>query len=587
MILLRPCFLARYRAVFAAMLFLASASDGLAGPGERELPLAKLRNDPTSFRADADPSGGLTWWLPPGPDTFVLPISAGVVVDTSHRAQMDWLRRGSPWGLAQLPAFGARYGNRTLVVIVPWPHYAELVVEDRIGVRFSLPKGRRNAAPCDVVALWRRPDPLEVALAFREWRSSAKDTGGIPHPRPLARKARELSHVARLYGAPHFYLWGDGVSVPTLNALHGAGLDRALLLLSDLYGKMPRPDVARRAVELGFLFGPYDSYHSVHSPNADPDETWETAQFDRAAYERGRVLNSDGTGHAGFRGAGYHFSPLAAWPYVRKRVGGLLRQAPYSAWFIDCDATAECFDDYHPERHASRVDDIKARRKRLRWLESEHRLVVGSEDGSVLFADTLHFGHGLQTPYIGHLDPAFREPKSAHFLGRHWPPDTPENAFKPVSVPPSLVTPYFDPRVRIPLVQAALGDELIVSHHWSFDSLKFEDVAVTRELFELLYNVAPMYHLSRASWPKRRDRIVRHAAFWGPIHRQLAEAPLTRFNWLSKDRLLQRTTFRSARGDVTITVNFDGESRQGYPACSATVAGPIEVPQRIYRAQKL
>jgi hypothetical protein len=662
---------------------------------ERVLPLARLGRQPTSFRANVGASGRFTWWMPPGADAWVLPISAGVIVDTSQKMQMNWLRRGSPWSLAQLPAFGARYGNRMEVVIVPWPQYAELVVTDRIGVRFSFPTGRRNVAPCELVAVRRGPDPLEVARAFRQWRHTARDTGSIPRPRPLAEKTQQLPAVARLYGAPHIYLWGpalfsrhdverskwlsfaralrdapadslagrmvarftahqrkallelaqaeqplpyltvqvaaaldrlmadpallslpaktpraevakrnrsaiaaafpelvhdpktwgDGASLPILDALHDAGIDRALLLLCDLYGRSLRPDVVARARELGYLLGPYDSYHSVHPPDADPDQTWETAQFDRAAYERGRVRNADGTGHRGFRGVGYHFSPIAAWPYVQKRVGGILNQARYSAWFIDCDATAECFDDYTPGRDVSRVDDIKARRRRLRWLETERRLVVGSEEGSALLADTVHFGHGVHTPYIGHLDPAFRDRNSPHFLGRHWPPDTPESSFKAVPVPPALVAPYFSPQMRIPLYQAALGDELITTHHWSFDSLKFHDIANTRELMEILYNVPPMYHLNRESWPKRRERIVRHTAFWAPIHRRLAEAPLTRFAWLSEDRLLQRATFRTARGDVTITVNFGKELRRSYPGYSATVAGPIDLGQRVYVLQ--
>jgi hypothetical protein len=232
------------------------------------------------------------------------------------------------------------------------------------------------------------------------------------------------------------------------------------------------------------------------------------------------------------------------------------------------------------------VDDLNARRQRLHWLAQEQKVVVGSEEGSALVSDLVHFGHGVHTPYLGHLDPAFRDKASPHFLGRHWPPDTPESEFKPVPVPPSLVVPYFDPRVRIPLYEAALGDQLIVTHHWSFDSLKFSDVAVTRELLEILYMVPPMYHLSRDAWPKRRERITRHVAFWGPIHRHLATARLTRFEWLSEDRLLQRTTFHSDEGNATITVNFAGDERKGYPAHSATLAGDLRVAQTVYQAQR-
>jgi hypothetical protein len=136
--------------------------------------------------------------------------------------------------------------------------------------------------------------------------------------------------------------------------------------------------------------------------------------------------------------------------------------------------------------------------------------------------------------------------------------------------------------VRLPLYQAALGDQMIVSHHWSFDSLKLSDVAADRELLEILYLVPPLYHLNRETWPQRKDAITRHFALWSPLHRVLATAPLVRFQWLSEDRLVQRTTFRHPSGDTAITVNFSIDARPGFPARSATVAGPIPLTQKIY-----
>ncbi|MCP5518700.1 MAG: hypothetical protein H7A45_15770 [Verrucomicrobiales bacterium] len=669
-------------------------SRGEPASTERTLELAGITGTPVSFQAEIGRSGEFTWWLPAGASEYVLPISAGVVVDASRSDLMRWLRNGSPWSLLELPVLGLRYGDQTLVVIVPWPHYAELIVDNRIGIRYAFPEGRHQATPCGIVAMRRGAGRLEAAAAFREWRRNAADTGAIPRPRPLERKLADLDQATRLLGAPHIYLWGpalfsrhdvprkqwvafakalrgaapessggrlvasftdeargalqelaaaewpmdhltvvvagaldaalsrramlgpspalpdsevirlnqqalagafgsyvnppaswgDGPSNSLLDALHGAGVDRALLLLSDLYGRSLRPDIVARAEDLGYLLGPYDSYHSVHSPATGANGTWETARFDAAAYERGRVINADGSGHTGFKGVGYHFAPQAAWPYVEQRVGRLIRQAPYSAWFIDCDATAECFDDFSREHPATRIEDVVLRRQRLAWLETQHKLVVGSEGGSVLFADVIHFGHGVHTPYIGHLDPGFRDRRSPHFLGRHWPPDAPEQAFKPVPVPPSLKTPYFDPTVRLPLYQAALGDEVIATHHWSFDSLKFEDLEATRGLLEILYMAPPMYHLNRTTWPTRRARILRHLAFWGPLHRELATAPLTGFEYLSEDRLVQRTTFHTGRGEVTITVNFGGKPQAGHAAHSATVNGLTAVPMTVFRA---
>jgi hypothetical protein len=382
--------------------------------------------------------------------------------------------------------------------------------------------------------------------------------------------------------------WGDGLSNSLLDSLHEAGVEKAVLVLSDLYSKSARPEVASHAEELGYLIGPYDSYHSIHSPEADPDDTWETAQFDLDAFENGRVINADGSGHSGFKGTGYHFSPKAAWPHVQERVIGITMSTPYSTWFIDCDATGECFDDCSPSHKANKFDDSDIRRHRLDWLEKQKGLVIGSEGGSVIFSDVIHYGHGVNTPYIGHLDPGFFDRQSPYFLGRHWPPHEPEMYFKSSPVPPSLISPYFDPTVRIPLYQAALGDQVVTTHHWNFDPLKFSDLPHTRELIEILYMIPPMYHLNRNAWENRKDKILKHLAFWSPIHRKLAPAPPTKFEHLSEGRLVQRTTYTTEVHvkvtKVTITVNFSDTKKVGFPSFSASITGSINLNHFTYSA---
>jgi len=631
------------------------------------------------FEAHPDQHGRATFTLPIGADAYIAPFSAGVRIPTSDPAAMNWLRRNSPWEMLELPLFGARYGDRTLTIILPWPHYAQLTVDDGVRITFAMPERRHDAAPCAVLAAWTDDDPLAVAKVFRQWRDAGKDLGVVPAPRRLSQKIERRPEVSRLLGAANFYLWGsarfshhdvaknrwvafakaldaargddvaaivstfdkeqraalrqlagsewpelwltrqvagaidaalgqsqeageqlmaaglpglrpraswgDGVSVPMLEGLRSAGIDRAVVLTCDLYRDAVRADVIARANELGYVFGPYDSYHSVHAPDAAPDSTWETAQFDVHAYERGRVVNADGSGHAGFKQRGFHLAPQAAWPYVQERVGGMCAKAPFSTWFVDCDATGQCFEDYAPEHSATRVDDLRMRRERLQWLASEHSLVVGSEGGSVLFADVIDYGHGVDTPYIGHLDPALRDRSSKHYLGRHWPPDEPDKQFRAVQLPSSLRSPYFDPRYRIPLYRAAIGDEVVTSHHWSFDSLKLRDVAGDRELLELLAMTPPMYHLSRGAWPKRRKAIERHYRFWSPLHRLLATAPLVQFSVLSDDRLVQRAVYRTANGDVTVTVNFANEIRDEIGPRSVVVHGEVGEAARSYQVR--
>lgn len=87
---------------------------------EKFLRLAEITEDTVSYRASIEESGVFTWWLPEGADEYVLPFSAGVTVDTSRADMTNWLRRGSPWSLSELPALGLRYSDSIVVIIVSW-----------------------------------------------------------------------------------------------------------------------------------------------------------------------------------------------------------------------------------------------------------------------------------------------------------------------------------------------------------------------------------------------------------------------------------------------------------------------------------
>lgn len=667
--------------------------------------LGDLSNEPTTLQLTPDDSGHPTLWLPPGHDSLTLPIAAGITVPADHATMNQWLVDHAPFHLLELPLVAATYGDHNITLILPWPHYAELLVEQqqggdptttRIGIRFTFPPDRETATPAIVVALRTPASPLAPAHAFRAWRESTPDLGGIPPIRTLTQKTTDLPNTKRLFGAPHLYLWGnnlfcradvprrqwiplakhllnaqpdtppgrmtatftdeqtqalheltdsdwplayltrtvagaintaltdphwldqpegrtplqiiehnraaliaacpgllnhpdswgDALSTTLISDLKQAGIEHALLLQSDLTANQPRPDVARAAEDAGYLLGRYDSYHSVHNPDALPDNTWETAQFDRAAYEQGRVINADGTGHSGFKGRGFHLSPRYAHPYVHQRVNAILSEMPQTTWFIDCDAAYEYFDDYSPAHPATRVDDVNDRRQRLAWIRDTHQLVLGSEGGSILFSDLIAYGQGVHTPFVIHLDPAFRDPDSPSFIGRHWPPDAPSINYKPITTPQSVITPFFDPTVRIPLYRAALGDQVITTHHWSFDTLKLGDLQTTRQLLEILYLAAPTYHISRLTWPDRRDTILSHLAFWSPLHHEWASARLTDWQPLTPDHMLQQTTYARANDQLTITVNFDTRSRQNFPPQSATTHTTAQNKTQVYRISR-
>ena len=379
--------------------------------------------------------------------------------------------------------------------------------------------------------------------------------------------------------------WGDGISTKMLDRLHDAGLDHLCITTGDLYSAQFKPQVAKHADELGYLFGPYDSYDSVHKPG-DPD-SWETAQFDQALYDTGAMIKRDGTPRYGFKKKGFHVSPISVWPYVQKRVNDLATAVPFTSWFMDCDAFGDLWDDYSPVHPATMAQDAQLRCDRLKWIASAHGAVVGSEGGSAFAAGAIHFAHGMMTPVIGWGDPDLTEKQSPYYLGGYWPPDGPAFAIKQVPLKPYYVKFFYDPRFRLPLYQTVFHDSVVATHEWSSASLKFKDQAQTMELLELLYNVPPMYHLNLAELTKWQARIKAHFDFFSPLHRKLALVPMTDFEWLTPDRLVQRTTF----GDGTAMVanfseaafNADGTA---VPARSVVAFDPATKQSRSYSPAK-
>jgi hypothetical protein len=349
--------------------------------------------------------------------------------------------------------------------------------------------------------------------------------------------------------------WGGGVSPNMIHQLAAAGLDRLWLGSDGWDGFVNHPETVAAARQAGFLIGPYDSFNSIHQPG-EPD-TWETAQFDPALYPSGAIINADGTPKRGFKHKGFTLSPDAARPYVEKRVANLMNLFHANSWFVDCDGFGDYFDDYSPQHPATQASDLQSRISRMEWICDTFGAVIGTEGCSAGVAPTVHFAHGVLTPVIGWGDPDLTNQKSKYYTGGYYPPDAPKNFFMPAPVKEEYRYIYYEPGFRLPLFQTVFHDSVIATHHWSSGSFKARDDVQTMQLLELLYNVPPLYHLNRDEFQKRKAQILRHYRFFSPLHRQLAEMPMTDFQWLTADRSVQLTTFG---GQIDLVADFGATS---------------------------
>ena len=355
--------------------------------------------------------------------------------------------------------------------------------------------------------------------------------------------------------------WGDGVSGRMLEQFKESGFDRMRLCVEGWEGVEKRPEVAKQADRMGYLFGTYDSFHSIHDPALrGTDGTWTTAQFDRELFEKGPIVRKDGKKRGGFKGAGFKLSPIAARASVEKRVRENMKNVPYNYYFVDCDAYGEVYDDYSPFHRVSQADDVRARLDRLAWISDTFNVVVGSEGGSSYSAKVIHLAEGMFGPVFGWGDPDLKNKDSQYYLGQYYPPDGPKVFVKQVPMKEKYQYFYYDPQYRLPLYEIVFHDSIVTTHQWANSSLKYSNMLDTVALTELLYMVPPLYHMNLDEFDMHRDLIKEHYDFFSPLHREFGFSQMTDFNWLSSDRKLQRAVFE---GRVELIANFSQESR-GY-----------------------
>lgn len=419
-------------------------------------------------------------------------------------------------------------------------------------------------------------------LARAEWQKEEVDPAAIVAAHAALREEAVTALGPVLARDPA--LWGASLSPTTFAALKSAGLDRLWIGLGDGWeGGLWRPEAVRAAAAQGYLIGPYDSYETAIPPGQRPD--WATAQLGRAAYEKCGVIKANGTVTTGFQQTGHYTNTRCVTPILEARIPPLAKAGSYNSWFLDVFATGMVFDDYRPGATMTMAENSAANIAAMRWISEDQQLPVGSEGGDAINAAGTIFAHGLETPGFGWGDAELRKNKdSPFFLGNWYPPDAPSAFFKPVPLKEPYRSLYFDPRTRLPLYQAVFHDAVIVTHHWAFDQLKLTNVATGRALTQQLYNVPPLFHLSAATLADRVPTIRRHDVFFRAMHERLAHRTLERFDWLSDDRLVQRTGFadgtRLIANFAEVPRTFDGLALPPH-SVTALVGGQ---PARVFEA---
>ena len=349
--------------------------------------------------------------------------------------------------------------------------------------------------------------------------------------------------------------WAKSNTIDVLDDMKKSGMDNAWIGFDDIESGYVSPEFVEKANKYGYLVGPYDSYHSIHKPG---EEKWSTATFeDKSLYENATIRDKDGKKLEGFQGTGRKLNPTLSMPSVKSRVGKIIDEGyDFNSWFVDCDATGEIYDDYSKNHITTQSQDLEARLKRMSYIRDDKNMVVGSEGGNDFASTTIAFAHGLETPAFSWVDPDMNKNKdSEYYVGRYYSPTggVPEVFAKQVPVKDLYKRIFIDPAYSLPLFRLVYNDSVVTSDHWLWGTFKIADEVDSRMMKEILYNTAPMYHIDRNEWDKHKKDIISHDKVWSDFNKKAINKPMTDFEFLSDDRLVQTTCYGD---DLRVVANF-------------------------------
>ncbi|MFE6168762.1 glycoside hydrolase [Viridibacillus arvi] len=349
--------------------------------------------------------------------------------------------------------------------------------------------------------------------------------------------------------------WADANTVDVIKDMKHSGLANLWIGLDDWQEGFIKPELVKEVANQGYLIGTYDSYHSIHEPG---EEQWETAKFnDISLFENATVTKKDGSKIEGFQGVGRKLNPTLAMPSVKERVSSILNTGlPFNSWFLDTDGTGEIFDDYSPEHTTTEAEDVQARIKRMEYLQKEWGMVVGTEGGNDFANKTIAFAHGIETPSFSWMDEDMSKNKeSNYYVGRYYSSTggVPELFSKQIPVKDKYKKLFLDSNYTIPLYKLVYNDSVITTYWWGWGTLKIADEIENRMLYEILYNVPPLYHIDKYEWGKYKTTIINHSKVWSNFSKKAIKEEMTDYKILSDDRLVQMTEYGK---DLSVVANF-------------------------------
>jgi len=399
-----------------------------------------------------------------------------------------------------------------------------------------------------------------VADGYRAWRESQ---GRV---RTLAEKAKANPRLASFPGTADFWLWDDNdqnrlynrplvSGVPPLDVKRAAGEMKALgmdRVLLNVFNGMSREDAVFLAGQ-GYLSGTYDCLRDIFHPGllefANPSNFVRAARFLPIAGDIVRI-NGDGTptrawtipDRNGKMHAMHALCDALSLDMCRRFIAPEVASVGYTSRLMDVQAgggPVACHSKVHP---CTRAGALEALRAEHRYLADDLGLVVGVEVGGECLVDSYHYAEGL--PSLPH---EFRKQLCWRYK---------DQALYDDEIPVLTRKIMHNPKYRIPLWELVYHDCVVNYHYWADSLFLYPQLAPLKEQFCSLYGIPPIYSMNVSTWNRLKKDVAASFVRASEVARETMFSRMVSFEWLTPDRLVQRTRFANGR---TVTVDFREE----------------------------
>ena len=380
-----------------------------------------------------------------------------------------------------------------------------------------------------------------VKLAKR-WRDIYQQKGYLVS---LFEKAKANPNVDKLIGAAN--IWGNNLDDFARKA-YSEGLKKLLI------NGAPSAAVMQAMNDMGYLTGRYDNYTDI-----TPLKEGEKVKNDRGHIPEDCTQLANGERMKAWltfdKKTQYMKRCPALWVETAKQtIPPDLEARPYNARFIDVTTAEGLYECYDPEHPLDRTMKRICGEELLKYVARDLNLVTGGEHGRWWGVRDLHYLEGMMSGGAyswpaGHL---LRPKTKEHNL---WNPDKPYDPADKNSGFNRYMKYGLGGETRIPLWELVFHDCIVSTWYWgdSLDYLyKAAPETITRKAaFNVLYGTMPMYWIGHGeTWENDHELFLQTYFQTTKMHETVGYHEMTNHEYLSSDRLVQRTEFADGTAAV-------------------------------------